>query len=460
MAVNNATILDRVYLNASNDYQQRIPQALIDGPEAVQSALLDINNNRYWNEFAHNLVNVIGTQKIKQLDWKNPLSIFKKDYFGDGKTYQEIATRLLDPIQYDALNTAGILKNYQQDVESRFYTVNRRVVYAVTLIQRQLRAAFNNVESGLNDFINLMINTAYVTNQYDEYRFMLQTLAAANTYDPFYNVSVPFVDDKNPTEAEIKALSLKIREIGYTLAVSPTGIYNGAGIPTITPNDKLVVLTTPTVKAALEVNVLADAFNQDRVQFQQKVITIDEFPWAGVHAMLLDEDAIISGDFLNYMDSFHNGFTGTDSFFLHAQGGYAISPFNNVIVFSNATTTNVGIVTVELDSITASLSKDGSAVTTAKPGEVLDLIVTSTGVITPANDDFVVPSNYTVKILVGGEEVNPRTYVDLNGRLHVGPNLNAGTVLDIKVTAAYLNPSSPIGTATTPIIADVSLTIS
>ena len=39
MAVNNSTILDRIWLSGTNDYQQRIPQTTQNDIAATQAAL-------------------------------------------------------------------------------------------------------------------------------------------------------------------------------------------------------------------------------------------------------------------------------------------------------------------------------------------------------------------------------------------------------------------------------------
>ena len=463
MATNNATILDRVRLTASSDYQQRIPLGVTDGAEAVQKALLDINNGQLFNEFVKGLTLQIGVQKAKQLSFTNPLAVFKTDKFLNGKTYQEYATRLIKPLQYNPRDPAGVLRNYDLPVESYFYKVNRKVVYPVTVNADAVKASFNNVESGLNDYLSLMLRAPWTSNQYDEFRFMLNTLAAANAHRPFYNVQCSIADVNNPTEVELKRLSRKLREFARKQAIAPSGLYNGAGIPTLVEAKDLVLFTTPEIYAGLEVEVLADAFNQTRVDFENRIIMVDEFPWAGTHAILADKEAIIAGDSLLKMTSFPNAYTDTENFFLHAQGGYAISALSNVIVFSNTVSTQVGVVEVELTSIEATWGEgavEAPADTfTAEAGTLVELIVTATGTIDPENSNFVVPSNYTVEITSDAGDVSPRTYVDSTGMLFIDSATPSGSTLTVVVTAAYRNPSAALGTPTTAVTSTIELAI-
>lgn len=461
MAELNATILDRVRLNASNDYQQRIPLAAVDGVDAVQKALSEPYNGRFYNEFQDGLVTVLGQQRANQLNWGNPLSKFKGDHFLDGKSFQDYAVGLVSAQQYDQFDTAAILRQNKVDIHSAFYSVNRRVVYPITVNESMLRQSFLR-EGGLNDFINMVLQAPVTSDEYDEYNFMLQTFAGANQRTPFYNIQSTIADESNPTDQEIKTLSRRIRSTVMEMGVSPNGLYNGFGVPTVSAPGDLVMITTPGILAAMQVNVLADAFNKTEVEFKQEMIVVNQLPWAGVHAIVVDRKAVIAGDSLYTIEGFRNAGTLTSNYFLHHHGGYAISPMHNIAVFSNTADSQVGVIDFELTGIDAALAVNGEAVTTAKRGSLVDVVVTATGDVDPDNELFRVPNNWTWSIASGVDadgHVSPRTFIDSNGRLHVGRDLEVGAVLTITVTSAYLNPSAVIGAPTVTVSDTVTLTV-
>ena len=78
MAVNNSTILDKIWLAGTNDYQQRIPQTTQNDIAATQAALFAPENLNLYNQFVDALVNRIGSTYVHQQEWRNPLRIFKK----------------------------------------------------------------------------------------------------------------------------------------------------------------------------------------------------------------------------------------------------------------------------------------------------------------------------------------------------------------------------------------------
>ena len=60
MAVDNATILDKVRLKGTDDYQQRVPSATQTGVANTARYLFDPMNRQYLNDCVWSMVNRIG----------------------------------------------------------------------------------------------------------------------------------------------------------------------------------------------------------------------------------------------------------------------------------------------------------------------------------------------------------------------------------------------------------------
>lgn len=468
MSVNNASIIDRVWDYGSNDYQQRIPSAVEDGMAAVQEALLSPFNKNYWNQFVTNLVTLIGTQYVNQLIWKNPFAPFKKDYFTNGKAHQEIGLDLVTAEAYDQDDQAAILRRRGLDPKVANYFVNRRVRYQVTVNEPMLRQSFVGGLSGdgneLSQFLAATINAVNISDQYDEYRAVLNSFAVANQRYPLYNEQVEFADVENPTETEVKTLSRKIRTVVGQMAVAPTKRYNAWGVPQVSLKSDLILIVTPATRASMQVDVLADAFNMSQVDFETRLIVVDELPWAEAHAILADRKALVIGDDILYVDAFYNPGTLTTNYFLHHHQGISLSPMQNVVVFSNAESTQIGVVNVSVDGISAELENfDGDPVSSVRAGGKAKLVVTGEGTVDEDGEDnplFRIPDNWTAEVTTPeGAVVNTSTYVDRLGVLHVSESLEDGTELLIKVKSAYYDPSAPLGTASTPYEAEVTFTV-
>ena len=132
MAVNNSTILDRIWLSGTNDYQQRIPQTTQNDIAATQAALFAPENLNLYNQFVDALVNRIGSTYVHQQEWSNPLRVFKKDMLRYGDKAQEIAAKWIRSHSY-ADDREDVFKMYRPDANVWFHTVNRREFYPVTV---------------------------------------------------------------------------------------------------------------------------------------------------------------------------------------------------------------------------------------------------------------------------------------------------------------------------------------
>ena len=90
MAVDNATILDKVRTKGTDDYQQRIPSATQTGVANTMRYLFDPMNRQYLNDCVWSMVNRIGLTVMAQNEpFKNMLSIFKKKLLKEQKRRQE-----------------------------------------------------------------------------------------------------------------------------------------------------------------------------------------------------------------------------------------------------------------------------------------------------------------------------------------------------------------------------------
>ena len=77
MAEKNSTIMASVWLEATNDFQQRIPNPTTQGLDATLGALFDPLNNDMWNYFVNALVMRIGMVRVRNQEFKNLLREFK-----------------------------------------------------------------------------------------------------------------------------------------------------------------------------------------------------------------------------------------------------------------------------------------------------------------------------------------------------------------------------------------------
>ena len=444
MAVNNATILAKTWLNGTNDFQQRIPDPTQAGIKATTSALFDPMNRQYLNWFIDTLINRIGYTIVRSKRWENPLGFLKGAKVEYGMTIQDIAVKWLRAHTY-ADDAEDLLKVERPEVAQVFYSVNRRDKYKITWNESELSAAFA-AEYGLNTFLNGIMDAPYNSDAYDEYRLMLNILAEYSANNDVFNVHV----DEPTDETTARALLKQIRAYSGLLKF-PSTMYNGVDVPVFVQPDELILITTPVVKASLDVDALAAAFNVDRMEAQARIVEVDSLPEAGDYAYLTTEDFFVVHDKIYTTTNFYDPNTLNNHWWLHHWEFLYGSPMMPLIRFSADAATETKPITQTATGFELAASAD-----TVKPGGTIQLTPKLNGTIAPETEGVTVsPATAAVYALSAEtpaktdpataavpKQLNAATRVDENNVLHVQKTgLAAGDVIHITATSTYRNPS-------------------
>ena len=126
MAEKNSTIMASVWLEATNDFQQRIPNPTIHGIDKTIGALFDPLNNDMWNYFVNSLVMRIGMVRVRNQEYKNPLREFKGATMQYGHTIQEIAPKWIKGHAFSQAST--LLDVHAPEAQEWFHSRNRGCV--------------------------------------------------------------------------------------------------------------------------------------------------------------------------------------------------------------------------------------------------------------------------------------------------------------------------------------------
>ena len=468
MAEKNSTILAKVWLSATNDFQQRIPNPTQSGIDATIDALFDPMNRNYFNQFIDVLIMRIGETYVHQQAWKNPLAVFKKSRLMYGSTLQEIIPKWIRAHSYID-DAEDVFKMARPDVAQWFHSQNRRDRYDITVNRDELRSAFTE-EGGLNRLVAAILEVPMNSDEYDEYQIMKELFAIYEQKWGFFKVQVSAPTNQQTAQALLKQFRVYRRKLTY-----PTTLYNSGQIedvPVFAKPSELVLFITPEVEASIDVDALAVLFNMEKAEIQQRVIVLDEFPIDGAQAILTTDDFFMCKDTEYETTSIYNPKTLGQNYFLHHWGIYSISPFVPAILFTTEAGTSVSTVTQALTAITASIADN-----TPAPGDITQISVALTGTLTTGVNtsytgdaielapeaaiyDVAVTRSTTTgegaSAVTTTEAINsPRTFVDVYGKLHVAEDLENGDVITVTVVSTYINPSG----ATTTLSDDVTATV-
>lgn len=367
MATLNSTILDKIWLSGTNDYQQRVPLTTQNSVAATVEALFDPMNNAYYNQFVDALVNRIGMTYVHQQSFKNPLSIFKKSKMLYGSTEQEIAVKWIKGHSYID-DAEDVFKMYRPDAGVWYHTQNREDFYPITIVKPELYRAFT-ADDGIARFVSQIMQAPINADEYDEYRIMMQLIAFYESNFGFYKHSLTAAPT---TETYGKEFLTALRTYSRLLKF-PSARYNAGAIndlPVFAKPEELVLLITPDYRAAVEVETLASVFQLDMANIQYRIIDVDEFPIPNAVALLTTEDFFRCRDTLYETTSIYNPKTLGNNMFLHHWGIYSVSPFVPAILFTTGAGTSIPTITESVSGVTMT-----AASATAKPGSKVQISV-------------------------------------------------------------------------------------
>ena len=443
MPTNNTTIVGRVYLSGTNDFQQRVPNPTISGIDATSKFLFDPMNRRYLNEFIDSYVNRIGAQIVHNKSWENPLAVFKGATLRYGSSIQESALKWIKAHAYN-VDDDTLLKVSRPEAAVWYHSVNRKDRYDITIEEPDLRAAFAD-EMGLNRLIDAIMTVPRNSDNYDEYLCMLNQIAYYENNWGFFKHQVSAAPTDETTSKEfLKAVRAYANKLEF-----PTSLYSPVsaeyGIPTFAKPEELVLFVTADAAAAVDVDTLASVFHLDKAEVAYRTIKLPELPIPNAFALLTTDQFFVASDYVYTNDSFYNPQTLATSYFLHHWEVVSASPFVPAILFTTDASTSVTTITQNVTGVNITAAK-----TSLKPGESTQMTVELTGTVT-ANDEGVEVAPDAVTWSVSGETaasegeplaLNSATRVDRLGVLHVQKtDLEVNNVLHVVGTTSYVNPS-------------------
>lgn len=442
MAVDNATILDKVRLKGTDDYQQRIPSATQTGVANTMRYLFDPMNRQYLNDCVWSMVNRIGlTVMAQNAPFVNPLSIFKKENLYWGSTVQEIAVKWIKAHGYKD-DAETLLKMHRPEAAVWFYEMNRKDQYPISWTDDELRQAFVD-DFGLNRFVAQIMETPRNSDNYDEMNIMLALINHYEKYLGFYKVHLDAVpSDQTTAKTLLKALRATAGRMQF-----PSTQYNALNIkdiPAYANPQQMVLLIEPEYLASLDVDALSAVFQLDKAEVPYRVIQVPTLGIPGAVALLVSTDWYQARDTLYGTTQFYNPQTLTNTMYLNHWGIYGVSPFTPCALFTTDAGTSINVVTQTVTDFSMNPS-----VTTFAPGDVIPLVPKLTATITPTGTPIEVAPNaatYEVVAYTSSSgvdtpaQLNVNTFVDDNAQLHVQrDNIPDNMTIKVTGTATYIN---------------------
>lgn len=330
-------LLNTIRDNASQAYQDRVPEATRNNIEEVGEAITDLNNAVVYNEFVNTLANMIYAPMLIKKSWQNPLGKFKKGKKTFGDTVEEVYNNFIKAQTFDQTG-AGLLTRHLPDTKVVFHRMNRQDSYVLTDSPEALAKAFKSYE-GVSEYLENLFTTIRNSAELDEYILMRQLFAEAYNNGAMVAVAVA---DPQKSEANAKAFIKAVKTVSgdMVFANSNNNAYleaqsvDNKPIVTFSKKDEQILIVDNPTDVTCNIDVLASAFNKSVVEFNdtQKEV-IDAFPVEGMIAALVDRNFFQVYDDLFTFREFENGLGLYRNHILHIWQTLGYSILCNAVAF-------------------------------------------------------------------------------------------------------------------------------
>lgn len=320
----SVSVLNNIRANASEEYQNRIPEATQQNIATIGNALQTYTV--LYNEFCAALVNKIGKTILESKLFENKLARFKSGAITTAQDVEEIFIEMAKAEgSYDKDGKNPLGRREPVDVKVLYHRLNRQDYYAISIGDIDFIRVFRS-EATLDSFISGLINAVYSGSNYDEWLAMKNLMA---TYPGYFDYEVPAIGDAEDAKAFVKTVRKAVNDLSF-----PATTYNAAGVKTWSNPDELVLLVNKDVIAEVDVEVLSKAFNMGKTDIQTEVIVMDDFgSMVDTYGLLVDKDWFRVWDTLSHMEPQRNAQGLFTNYFYHVHQILSASRFKNAVRF-------------------------------------------------------------------------------------------------------------------------------
>ena len=278
-------VLNAIRNSASQNYKDHVPIATPDANtiRSIGNVIMDFPEIQ--NEFLSALINRIAEVKVTNKYYTNPMNVFKKGKLNFGEVIEDIFIDLAHAKNYSPERAeTTVFQREFPDVKSAFYVMNYQKYYKQTVQPYDLENAFLNINAD-SSFIEKIVATMFTSMEQDEFltfKYMLAYRIINGLMRPF---EIPAVTKENMNDI-VEAIQTVSDDMTF---MKPD--YNLVGVNNFSLKEDQYLIVSAKFNAKRNVEVLASAFNMDKVEFLGHIKLIDSF---GLHAFLL---RVLTSDF-------------------------------------------------------------------------------------------------------------------------------------------------------------------
>ena len=255
------------------DFINHIPVLTRDNIRDVGNAILDYQPAK--EAFYNSFLTKITRQLFENINANN---VFK--FLKGPMTEGDIEDAYIDyikPESFDGGETNPFTHN-KPDIKVLYHKIDRQLKYKVTVSDAQLRKAFLS-DTGLSTLINKIVDTLTQSAEHDEYVMFKQLLLDCITYrdeDGILKTSKHVVLSGASKSELVERFLYEMKKHSMNMTFN-TREYNNMGVLNKSSYDDQIIAIHKDYALDIDMGVLANTFNVDKMKLDGKVIIVDNF---------------------------------------------------------------------------------------------------------------------------------------------------------------------------------------
>ena len=220
---------------------------------------------------SNKIINKIVLQEIETKIFDDIFGIFTQKKIDNGFQIEEIEVANLVATDFDP-NGADALKKANMDFKTLYHKINRYKTYKATISNKQIKRSMLTKE-GIAQIATAITNEMWNSSSIDDFEAIKQLFA-----DIANDQKAMVICDLNENGSDMDALTKAIQTLATNMTL-PSTLYNFSGFKKeFNKKEDLVLVIDSALRARLNVDSLATAFNMDKKALVENIIVIDQMP--------------------------------------------------------------------------------------------------------------------------------------------------------------------------------------
>lgn len=248
----------------------------------------------YMNEFLTFVVNKIAVQRVESKIYENRFALLKKDGYPLGTDMEMNYVNPAMGRDYSMAVGDTLLNRTKADVKTCYFRVNRRRQFPITIPREIMEGAFTQWEQ-LDAMANGIVQSMFSGNAIEEENKVIQLISDSVSKNVVKSVQIPWDLTNDPAESclrlgkLIQKTAMNMKHFGsdynnWQAYAASQGIADPTpAITWIDDNDYFIFIRTDAL-SEMNYEVLASAFNLNKVELQGRIIEVPSFDYYNIGA--------------------------------------------------------------------------------------------------------------------------------------------------------------------------------